>query len=534
MKLHVILIFLCLCVTSHSFIYDLSDYPGANIVITWNNQLLKAIHSASPPPTIVSRSLAMVHTAIYDAWSFYNPPHHGVFLVNNVSDITDNYQPNYKDVEKAISFAAYRVIVDLFPLSKDQLDSKMTSYSYDINDKSIDLSQASGVGNMAAIKLFEFRHTDGSNQKGEFTGKNYTDYTNYGPRNDPQPAIPRYIDNWQPLRVPLKTGNTSTQNFATPHWSMVKPFGMKVGSQLRPTTPPPYSSGPSLEQLKKSAYELINITAHMTDEIKAISEYWADGPESVLPPGHWNLFAQWVSQRDQHDIAKDVKLFFMLGNAVMDAGISCWDTKRFYDNARPATMIPYLFNGTKITGWNGVCKENVTFDLANWYPYQNIYVYSPPFSDYTSGHSTFSEASAEILRRFTGSDQFGASITVAKGSSTFETSCGYPVPSTDVFLQWPTFTDASLQAGYSRRLGGIHYDFSDTAGREVGSKVADLVWKKAQIYFSGRNPALIDDDLDGVNTDDLDNSGGVLNISHSFYFILFISSVLVVLVKNKF
>lgn len=524
--------YLCFIVSTHSFLYDLSDYPGANVVITWNNQLLKAVHSASPPPTVVSRSIGMLHTAIYDAWAMYNPPHHGVYLINNSTNHPDNYQPHYQDVEKAISYASYRVILDLFPLSKDQLDEKMKSYEYDIKDESQDLTTPSGVGNMAALKLFEFRHFDGSNQKGEYNGgKNYTDYTNYGPRNDPQPAVARRIDNWQPLRVPLKDGNgTSTQTFATAHWSMVKPFGMKSGSQLRPTTPPPYSSGSTLEDLKRSAMELVNITANMNDEIKAISEYWADGPQSVLPAGHWCIFAQFVSQRDQHDVAKDVKLFFMLGNAVMDAGISCWDTKRFYDNARPATMIPYLFNGTTITGWNGVCKDNVTFDLVNWYPYQHINVYSPPFSDYTSGHSTFSEASAEILRRFTGSDQFGASVTIPKGSSTFE-KCSYLVPATDIFLQWNTFSEASEQAGYSRRLGGIHYDFSDFAGRQVGKNVANLVWKKSQIYFSGRNGAEVDD-LDNVVVTDIDNSGGAINISNSIYFIIFLSSLLVITFKK--
>ena len=89
------------------------------------------------------------------------------------------------------------------------------------------------------------------------------------------------------------------------------------------------------------------------------------------------------------------------------------------------------------------------------------YIPTPPFAEYVSGHSTFSAASAEILRRFTSSDRFGASVTIAAGSSGIEPGL---VPAADVVLAWRTFSDAADQAGLSRRYGGIHFESGDLEG----------------------------------------------------------------------
>ncbi|KAM9993954.1 hypothetical protein ACTFIZ_011932 [Dictyostelium cf. discoideum] len=471
--------------------YDFTDFPNASIVITWNNLLLNAIHKASPPPTVVSRSLSMVHTAIYDSWAYYSTNSKGVYLIGQ-SNCSIPKNKNENEIKKSISFAAYRTLVDLYPLSIENYNEKMKELGYDINDKNLNLDNSVGIGNKASKLLLENRWLDGSNQKAIYGGKNYSDWTNYAPRNDAQPSKLRKPDNWQPLSVPVKNNSTlfTIQSFSTPQWGSVKPFSLLSGSQLRPTIPPPYYSfndqnnNKTIEKLKNSAWELIGYTQNMTDEIKAIAEYFGDGPNSVLPPGHWNLFAQFVSKRDNHSIEQDVKLYFMLNNAQLDSGIACWDCKRYFDNARPVTMIPILFKGVKIIGWNGVCKENVEFDLSDWVPYQDPYVITPPFSDYTSGHSTFSSSAAEILKRFTGSDKFGNSVTIKAGSSIFETNCSFPVPKTDIKLYWETFTDAAQQACISRRYGGIHYDFSDYEARKMGKKIGEMVWDKSQSLFN--------------------------------------------------
>ncbi|EGC35279.1 hypothetical protein DICPUDRAFT_152406 [Dictyostelium purpureum] len=476
--------------TNNAASYDFTDFPNATIVITWNNILLNAIHKASPPPTVVSRSLAMVHTAIYDAWASYSDSR-GVYLTNknNILSNCSSLADKENSIKKSISHAAYQTLKDLYPLSIDSYNQKMKDLGYNTSDTNLNMDNAAGVGNIASKLLLENRWIDGSNQKAIYGGKNYSDWTNYCPKNDPQFAPLKYPDSWQPLLVPVRNSTAAPQSFSTPHWGSVKPFALINGAQVRPSNPPPYAlNNQTKDALIKSAWELVNYTTNLTDEIKAIAEYFGDGPNSVLPPGHWNLFAQYVSKRDNHTVEQDVKMYFMLNNAAMDSGIACWDCKRYYDNARPATMIPYLLKGITVTGWHGVCNENVTFDLKDWIPYQDPYVITPPFSDYVSGHSTFSSSAAEILKRFTGSDKFGDSVVIKAGSSIFETNCSFPVPRTDITLYWDTFTDAAQQACISRRYGGIHYDFSDIEARKMGRKIGELVWNKSQALFSGLDP----------------------------------------------
>jgi hypothetical protein len=115
-------------------------------------------------------------------------------------------------------------------------------------------------------------------------------------------------------------------------------------------------------------------------------------------------------------------------------------------------------------------------------PYQALHVVTPPFPEYVSGHSTFSGAGATILASFTGSDTFGAYVTVPRGTSKFESN----TPSTDVTLSWPTFSHAADEAGWSRRYGGIHFLTGDQHGRGLGRQVAQFVFSRAQTYINGQ------------------------------------------------
>jgi hypothetical protein len=109
------------------------------------------------------------------------------------------------------------------------------------------------------------------------------------------------------------------QHFLAPHWGLVAPFGLRAGWQLRPRHGPRHHPGPSY---LRQAEQLIRDSADLTDEPKAIAEYWADGPGSATPPGHWCLVAQWVSARDRHSLGLDVLLFFVLGGALHDAAVA--------------------------------------------------------------------------------------------------------------------------------------------------------------------------------------------------------------------
>jgi hypothetical protein len=117
-----------------------------------------------------------------------------------------------------------------------------------------------------------------------------------------------------------------------------------------------------------------------------------------------------------------------------------------------------------------------------WLPYQPTTFPTPPFPEYSSGHSNFSAAGAEILKQFTGSDRFDGSATFPAGSSRIEPGL---TPANDLTLTWPTFTDAANQAGISRRYGGIHFQQGDLDARQTGQKAAQGCWQKAQTYING-------------------------------------------------
>lgn len=175
-------------------------------------------------------------------------------------------------------------------------------------------------------------------------------------------------------------------------------------------------------------------------------------------------------------------MFFALTNALFDASIATWDAKRNYDSVRPITAIHFLFAGKKIQAWGGAYKGTRTIDGAGWQPYLKT---TPPFPEYVSGHSTFSAAAAEVLRRFTGRDVFGYTVHIKAGSSRIEPG---KVPAQDQALSWRTFTDAADEAGISRRYGGIHFKMGDLNGRNLGRLVAAQAYEKAVLYFNGNIP----------------------------------------------
>jgi len=132
--------------------------------------------------------------------------------------------------------------------------------------------------------------------------------------------------------------------------------------------------------------------------------------------------------------------------------------------------------------WGGPYQGTRTIDGADWRPYQQETVVTPAFAEFTSGHSTFSAASAEVLKRFTGSDAYGGTYTQPAGTSRFEPGA---VPARDVTLAWATFSDAVDEAGVSRRYGGIHFAQADLVGRSLGWLVGAQVWDKTRASITG-------------------------------------------------
>ena len=282
-------------------------------------------------------------------------------------------------------------------------------------------------------------------------------------------------NHWQPLTY-FNGATTVSPTFVGAQWYNVKPFALSSAHEFLPFIatfgPARYPSKTFTQQ----AQDLVAISADLNDTQKMTAEYWADGPHTELPPGHWDLFAQFVSTRDHHTIDDDAKMFFALTAAIHDAAIAAWDAKRVFDSVRPITAIPFLFHGQIIMAWGGPYMGTVAMDGGSWIPYQGSVFPTPPFPEYISGHSTFSAAGAEILRRWTRSDHFGESFTIAPGSSVIEPGV---TPAGPVTLYWATFTDAANQAGISRRYGGIHFELGDLVGRATGRLVGTQAWFKA-------------------------------------------------------
>lgn len=436
-----------------------------NNVFSWNSVAIDAIRATRPGPTISGRSLAIMSTSIFDAWAAYDPVAIGTQLGGTLRRPQE--ENTIANKNEAISYAAYRTLVDLFPTQKTKFDNLMTSLGYDPTNNSTDTSNAVGIGNLAAQALLNFRHHDGSNQLGDLHPGAYSDYTGYTPVNDPDRI--NDPDRWQPLRVSDSKGNLVVQNFLTPYWGNVTPFALTSGSQFRPTEgPKSISSDP--DGYKKQAQEILDISANLSDKQKVIAEYWADTT--------WSELSEFVSKRDNHSIDDDVKMLFALNNASFDATIAAWDAKRAFDSVRPITAIHELFKGQKVKAWGGPNKGAQEINGEDWLPY----IRTPSFPEYVSGHSTGSGAAAEILKRFTGNDAFGLSYTFPAGTSLIEKG-----PATDVTLSWDTFSDAAQEAGISRLYGGIHFEDGHLMGEALGRLVGDQVWEKAQSYISPKS-----------------------------------------------
>jgi PAP2 superfamily len=464
---------------------------ASNALILWDGAALQGIRDVRLGAPMAARSLAVVHTCIYDAWAAYDEQAVGTELHGALR--RPRSERTMANKEEAVSYAAYRALTDLMPSDSATVFAPlMKRLRYDPDSNSTDIETPAGIGNVACAAVLEFRHHDGSNQLGDLAQGPYTDWTGYTPVNRPN-SLTRKVsiadpDRWQPLVYVDAEGDLVLQRFLVPHWCNVIPFSLSKGDQFRGQFRGPASYGSSDYQAQ--AEDLVAVSASLTDRQKMIAEYWRDGPGSEQPPGHWAIFAQSVSRRDHHSLDDDVKMLFALSNALFDAGIAAWDMKRAYDSVRPITAIPMLFGGKMIRAWGGPGKGAVEMDGANWKPYQPVTDPTPPFPEYVSGHSAFSAAAARILSLFTGSNRFGESVTLPSGSSKIEPGV---TPSQPVVLKWDTFTDAADEAGMSRRYGGIHFKGADLAGRELGRMVAAQVWSKAQGYFDGSDKAAVRD-----------------------------------------
>jgi len=217
-------------VTDPPPLFTFDQYPPSvsdNVVLAWDEELLQAVRALPPGPTVVARAISVLHTAIFDAWAAYDARARGTRL--GASLRRPAAERTLANKNKAISFAAYKALVDLFPARQFDFTEQMAFFGYAVDGS--DASTAASVGTMAAKAVIDYRHTDGSNQL-----NGYADTCQpacYKPVNTGDTVVDPW--RWQPLRVPLGVG--PEQRATTPHWSKVRGFALSSPFQF--TTPGP-------------------------------------------------------------------------------------------------------------------------------------------------------------------------------------------------------------------------------------------------------------------------------------------------------
>jgi hypothetical protein len=574
-----------------------ADLQGQSVARVWDEALLDAIRRDTPAPTVHARNLFHTSAAMWDAWAAYDPKAEGYFVKEKLQ--ADDVQAAR---EAAISYAAYRLLLHRYSIAAGlqetfgELASTMTSLCYSIDYVSTEGDSPAALGNRIAAKIIAYGRTDGAHEPVRYAP------VTYAPVNQPlvvsEPGTTMTDPSrWQPLALAQNVAQNGltipgkVQSFIGPHWGHVKTFALRASAQGVPIDPgaPPEAGD---ERFKREAVQIIRYSSHLdpadgetidvgpanqgdndlgtndgdgreenpstgqpyapdrallADYARALAEYWADGPKSETPPGHWNVIANEVSDAmEEHRIGGtgpevdrlewDVMLYFALNGAVHDAAVAAWGLKGYYDSARPISMIRYMggkgqssdpdgpsydpdglplvpglvevitkassapgerhaaladhVGEIAIRAWKGFPQDPATqtsgvgWILAvDWVPYQLPTFVTPAFSGYVSGHSTFSRAAAEVMTAFTGSSYFPGGLHEV------------PVPAgslkvehgptENVTLEWATYFDAADSAGISRLYMGIHIPADDFTGRRVGSECGRDAWALAQRYYEG-------------------------------------------------
>jgi hypothetical protein len=578
---------------------------GRSVARVWDEALLDAIRRDVPAPTVHARNLFHTSAAMWDAWAAYDPVADGYF-VEEKHEAEDVRAAR----EAAISYAAYRLLLHRYSLAAGleqtfaELASTMRSLCYRIDYVSTEGDSPAAVGNRIAAAAIAYGRRDGAHER-----QRYAD-TGYAPVNDPlvvadPGADMRDPNRWQPLALDKQIAQnglpipSAVQTFVGPHWGHVKGFALPTGSAglpIDPGPPPRLGDQAGDEAFKRTAVEVIRYSSYLDpgdrvvvdvgpgargdnplgtndgdghernpatgnpyepervlrgDFARVVAEFWADGPESETPPGHWNTLANAVS--DSPALARriggsgpevdrlewDVKLYFALNGATHDAAVAAWGAKGHYDSVRPISMIRYMGGKGQSSDPGGPAYDPEGLPLVPGL----VEVVTPASSAPGERHEHLRQHVGEIaVKAWRGNPDEPATessgvgwiravewvpyqrptfVTPAfagyiSGHSTFSRAAaealaaftGSPYfpgglaewtvaagelvheagPSHDVTLEWGTYFDAADEAGISRLYGGIHISPDDFEGRRLGATCGKAAWALAQRYFDGSSP----------------------------------------------
>jgi hypothetical protein len=581
-----------------------------SIARVWDEQALSAIRIDTPHPPVHARNLFHLSVAMYDAWAAYDPEATGYIYRKKHLGFSANPETIVKARREAISYAAYHLLKERYAFSKSAgktlaaLDRQMIELGYRTNTFLSYSPSPSSVGNGVYGAVSAYFQNDGCFQTNAYRDMPREE-GGYAPIN---PVLVSGVggttvvdvNHWQPLAIANAVDQNGfpaspLQKFQGAQWLGVKPFSLSRSNPSLPWIdpgPPPRLGGEEDKRFREEVVEIIRRSSQLTpddgvpmdispgafgnnslgkndgdghaanpatelpyspnivkrgDFARVLAEFWADGPHSETPPGHWNVIANSVADnpgfvrriggtgRVLDALEWDVKVYFALNAAVHDAACAAWSLKRYYDGGRPVSFIRYmgmLGQSSDPTGpvyhpkglplvsnlieivtsttarrggrhanlpvgkvaiytWPGQPSNStnqhsgVRWILAqNWLPYQKANFVTPSFPGYISGHSTFSRSAAEVLAAVTGSPYFPEGLgTYSIPANTYLSF--EQGPSQPVQLQWATYFDASDQAGLSRLWGGIHVSVDDLTGRLVGAQCGKGAWAMAKKYFDG-------------------------------------------------
>ncbi len=578
-----------------------AERDGHSAARIWDDQLLALIRQVVPAPTVHARNLFHLSAAMWDAWAAYDDQADGYFVTEkqSASDVTAAR-------EAAISFAAYRILlwryfqVTELEEADEQLAETMATLCYRTDYATTEGDNAAALGNRIAEAVIAYGATDGA-----LEAQRYVD-DSYRPVNEPLiVAEPGTVmadpSRWQPLALERQVSQNGlpipgqVQTFIGPNWGHVTSFALPPNDEGVPIDPgpPPALGGPSDEAFKDAADRGHPIQQHAgpdrrgdhrhrprldgqqlpglerrgrvrresghrsavrgertlrADFARTLAEFWADGPRSETPPGHWNVVANTVSdspgfafriggEGDEVDrLEWDVKLYLALNGAVHDAAIAAWGLKGYYDSARPISMIRYMGGLGQSSDPNGPSYDPEGLPLVD----DLVEVITPESSAAGARHAHLADHVGEIAilawRGFPADPETETSgvgwiravdwvpyqrstfVTPAfagyvSGHSTFSRAAaevltaftGSPYfpgglsewttpagelkheegPAEDVTLQWATYYDAADQAGLSRLFMGIHISADDFEGRSAGAICGRDAWVLATQYFDG-------------------------------------------------
>ena len=249
--------------------------------------------------------------------------------------------------------------------------------------------------------------------------------------------------------------------------------------------------------IKSEAKKVLDISLNLSTEQKAIAEFWAGIGGSVTPPGFFNMFLYGYFLSNPTDNLTQIEYFYKLNCGLFQASIVCWNIKYQCLQCRPIQSIRINYPNIPINYYFGKSVTNL------WIPYQESKLYTPPFPDYISGHSTFSSTASTILKNLLGNDLFKLNIVLSKEdfimlSPIFKnmkedfmnitqiivpSKSSLIVPNTPnkpVKLNFTTWKSMAESAGISRIYGGIHYPSSNKVALKIGSYIGNKIIKKIE------------------------------------------------------